>query len=147
MVDPEEAVWGNCPAKRLWRPVGWRSFGINALLFGAHGSRNRDKKYSKINNFFRLAKRQDLHAGLYPTSYVIACTMLLFRNSSTVSLFLCHVRTTQPSQTQSLSLKGVCKGWFWGWNPPLSFIFTNSLLPAQRKLNVFAYFLLVNLST
>jgi len=29
--------------------------------------------------------------------------MLLFRNSSTVSFFLCRVRTAQPSQTQSRS--------------------------------------------
>jgi len=43
---------GNCPPKRLWHPVEWRPFAINAPLFGAHGSRNRDKKYSKINNFF-----------------------------------------------------------------------------------------------
>jgi len=30
------------------------------------------KKYSKINNVFLLVKRQDLRAGLYPTSYRIA---------------------------------------------------------------------------
>jgi len=30
-------------------------------------------------------------------------TMRLFRNSSTVSFFLCGVRTAQPSQTQSLN--------------------------------------------
>jgi len=37
--------------------------------------------------------------------------MLLFRNSTTVSLFLCRVRTAQPyimlSQTQLLSLNAV----------------------------------------
>jgi len=43
----------------------------NAPLFYAHGSRNRDKKYSKINNVFRLVKRQDLRAVLYSTSYRI----------------------------------------------------------------------------
>jgi len=49
-----------------------RPFAINAPLFGAQGSRNRDKKYSKITNVFRLIKRQDLRAGPYPTSYRIA---------------------------------------------------------------------------
>ena len=29
--------------KRLWRPLEWRPFAINAPLFGAHVSRNRDK--------------------------------------------------------------------------------------------------------
>jgi len=29
------------------------------------------KKYSKMNNVFRLVKRWDLSAGLYPTSYQI----------------------------------------------------------------------------
>jgi len=33
--------------------------------------------------------------------------VLLFRHSSTVSLFLCRVRTAQPSQTQSRSLNTV----------------------------------------
>ena len=69
------------------------------------------KKYSKINNVFILVKRQDLLAGLYPTSYRIAWPLLLFRNSTTVSLFLCGVRTAQPyvmlSQTQLLSLNTV----------------------------------------
>jgi len=36
----------------------------------------------------RMFKRQDLRAGLYPTSYRIAWTMLLFRNSTAVSFFL-----------------------------------------------------------
>jgi len=31
-----------------------------------------DLKYSKINNVFRLVKRQGLRAGLYPISYRIA---------------------------------------------------------------------------
>ena len=39
------------------------------------------------NQCFRRIKRQDLRAGLYPTSYWIALTMLLFRNSTTVSFF------------------------------------------------------------
>ena len=59
------------PPKRLWRPLEWRPFAIKAPLFGAHGSRNRDKKYFKINDFFCLV-RHDLRAGLYPTSYRIA---------------------------------------------------------------------------
>jgi len=58
---------GRLPPKRLWRP-----FAINARFFGAYGSRNRDKKYSKMNNFFLFVKRQDLLSGLYPTSYRIA---------------------------------------------------------------------------
>ena len=52
-------------------------------------------KYSQINNVFRLVEGQGLRAGLYPTSYRRAWTMLLFRNSSTVSFFLCRVRTAQ----------------------------------------------------
>jgi len=44
-------------------------------------------------------------------------------------------------------VKGVRKRGL-GLNPPTwAWYFTKSLLPAQRKLNVFAYFLLVNLST
>jgi len=66
------AVWGNCPPKRLWRPLEWQHFAINAPLFGAHGSSNRDKKSSKINSVLRLVERQDLRARLYPTSYRIA---------------------------------------------------------------------------
>jgi len=47
-------------------------------------------KYSEINKVFRLVKRQGLSAGLYPTTYGIARTMLLFLNSSTVYyLLLC----------------------------------------------------------
>jgi len=42
--------------------------------------------------FFASLKRQDLRAGLYPTSYRISRTMLLFRNSTAVTLFLCRVR-------------------------------------------------------
>jgi len=48
---------GQLLPKRLWCP-----FAINAPLFGAHESRNRDQKYSKINIVFRLVKRQDLCA-------------------------------------------------------------------------------------
>jgi len=67
-VDPGGSL-GQLPPKHLWRPLQWRPFSINAPLFGVHQSRNRDKKYFKINNVFRLVKRQDLCAGLYPTSY------------------------------------------------------------------------------
>ena len=63
---------GKMPPKRLWRPLKWCPFAINAPLFGAHGTRNRDRKYPKTNNVFRLVKRQDLRAELYPTSYRIA---------------------------------------------------------------------------
>ena len=43
-------------------------------------------------------------------------------------------------------IKGACKGG-WGWNPPWDWHFTKTLLRAQGRLIVFAYFLLVNLST
>ena len=67
-------------------------------LFWSHGSRNifKNTLYTKINNIFCLVKRQGLSAGLYPTSYQIEWTMQLFRNSYTVSFFLCRVRTAQP---------------------------------------------------
>jgi len=45
------------------------------------------------------------------------------------------------------SVKGVRKRGGLGLTPPLSLIFYKILLPAQRRLIVFAYFLLVNLST
>jgi len=47
-----EGSLGQLPPKRLWRPIEWHPFVINATLFGAHGSRNRDKKYSIINSFY-----------------------------------------------------------------------------------------------
>ena len=62
------------------------------------------KNILNITNFFRLVKRQDLHAGLYPTSYRMAWTMLLLRNSTTVSLFLCRVRTAQSSSAANLAV-------------------------------------------
>ena len=46
VANPGDAVWGNFPPKHLWRPVEWRAFVVNALLFGAYRNRNRDKKYS-----------------------------------------------------------------------------------------------------
>jgi len=46
---------------------------------------------------------------------------------------------------QLSACKGVHKGG-WGYPPP-SLMFTKTLLPTQRRLIVFAYFLLVNLST
>jgi len=58
---------GQLPPKCLWCPLEWRPFAINAPLFGAHGSRNRDQKYL-IEQFVRLVTRQDLRAGLYSTS-------------------------------------------------------------------------------
>ena len=45
-----------------------------------------------------------------------------------------------------LRAKGMRKGWL-GLNPPWGWYFTNTLLPLQRRLIVFAYFLFVNLST
>jgi len=49
VADPGGSL-GQLPPKRLWRPVEWRPFAINAPRFGAHGSRSRDKKYFKRNN-------------------------------------------------------------------------------------------------
>jgi len=63
---------GQLPLKRLWRPPEWRPFAINVPHLGVHKTRNRNKKYSKINNVFRLVERQDLRAALYPTSYGLA---------------------------------------------------------------------------
>jgi len=114
-------IWGNCPPKPLWRPLEWRPFAINAPLFGAHGSRNRFKNTLKINNVFRLVKRQGLRAGLYPSPYRRAWRMLLFRNSSTVSFF-CRVRTAQPSQTQSGSQFSGCCCAVWKWSVFYKFI-------------------------
>jgi len=44
------------------------------------------------------------------------------------------------------SARACARGWF-GVNPPLILLFDKTLLPSPRKLVVFAYFLLVNLST
>ena len=38
---------GQLPPKRQWHPLEWRPFAINAPLFGAYGSRNRDKNIIK----------------------------------------------------------------------------------------------------
>jgi len=61
LADPPVGTLGQLPTQTSVAP-----------LFGAHGSRNRDKKYSKINSVLRLVQRQDLRAGLYPTSNRIA---------------------------------------------------------------------------
>ena len=47
VADPRGQFGTTAPTKRLWRPLDWCSFAINAPLFGACGSRNRDGKYSK----------------------------------------------------------------------------------------------------
>jgi len=39
------------------------------------------KKFSEMNNVFRLVKRQDLRAGIYPTSYRTARTMPFFNSN------------------------------------------------------------------
>ena len=65
----------------------------------------------------------------------IPCVLFVsLLNNVGFSIFVCFV------------LKGVRKGSF-GVKPPLSLIFYKILLPAQRRLIVFAYFLLVNLPT
>ena len=56
------------------------------------------------------------------------------------------LRNVEQGRLKVSESKGVGKGGV-GVNPPLSLIFTKTLLPAQRRLIVFAYFLLVNLST
>jgi len=55
--------------------------------------------------------------------------MLLFRNSSTVSLFLCRLRTAQPSQTQSRSQYSTCCCAGWKWSV---FLQVYSLIPDDR---------------
>jgi len=44
VTDPGGVSLGQLPPKRLWHPLECRPFAINAPLFGANGSRNRDKK-------------------------------------------------------------------------------------------------------
>ena len=93
------------------------------------------KKYSKINNVFHLVKPQDLRVGLYSTSYRRAWTMLLFRNSSTVSLFLlCRLRTAQPSRLHKRSRVrstqfSTCCCAVWKWSV---FLQVYSLMPDDR---------------
>ena len=100
-----------------WRSLlEWRPFAINAPLFGSHGSRNKFWNTPKWVIFFALCKRQGLRDGLYPTSYRISWTVLLFRNNSTVSLFLCRERIAQPSQTQSHSQFSTCCCVVWKWS-------------------------------
>jgi len=67
-----EQFGATAPPQTSVTPLEWRPFAINAPLFDAYGSRNRDKKHPKINNVFRLVKRHYLQAGIYPTSYGIA---------------------------------------------------------------------------
>jgi len=60
----------------------------------------------------------------------------------------CHVtmRTGEGMQSKASNLQGRTQVGF-GVKPPWAWYFTKTLLPAQKKLDVFAYFLLVNLST
>ena len=109
-------VWGNYPPKPLWRP------------FLVPTEVERDLKIL-LNNIFCVVKRQGLCAGLYPTSYRIAWTMLLFRNNYTVSFFLCHVRTAQLSQTQSRSQFSTCYCAVWKWSV---FLQVYSFMPDDR---------------
>ena len=55
-------------------------------------------------------------------------------------------RTKNQIIIRVVTVKGVRKGGV-GVNPPWTWYFTKTLSPAQRRLIVFAYFLLVNLST
>jgi len=58
--------WGNCPPNLCGAPLPqMRHFLVPMEV-------KQIKKYSKINNVFRLVKRQDLRAGLYSISYRIA---------------------------------------------------------------------------
>jgi len=45
---------GQPPPKRLWCPVQWRPFDINAPLFGAYRSRIRDQKCFKTKECFTV---------------------------------------------------------------------------------------------
>jgi len=63
---------------------------------------------------------------------------------------VCRFEAPVPENSevcQTPDAKGVRKGGVGVKPATLSWIFYKSLLPAQRKLNVFAYFLLVNLQT
>jgi len=55
--------------------------------------------------------------------------MLLFRNSYTVSFFLCRVRTAQPSQTQSRSQFSTCCCTVWKCS---AFLQVYSSMPDDR---------------
>jgi len=67
VTNPGEAVWGNCPPKRLWR-----LFDINASLVGAYRSTKIDLKYSELNNALHFVELQHFQARLYPAS-IIGC--------------------------------------------------------------------------
>jgi len=47
VANPGGVFDATAPPKCLWRPLEWRPFARNAPLFGAHGSRNRDKNTLK----------------------------------------------------------------------------------------------------
>jgi len=52
MADPREEILVQLPpSKRLWRPVEWHPFYINALLFGAMEEETDIKKYSTKHCF------------------------------------------------------------------------------------------------
>ena len=65
-----------------------------------------DLKILKLNNFFAYLNFR-IYVPAFAQSLMDRRAMLLFRNSSTVSLFLCRVGTAQPSKTQSRSLNTI----------------------------------------
>jgi len=75
---------------------------------------------------------------------------VLFKTIFIVCVLLSNVWVTTPNAASETSLvqRAYASGEEVGVNPPpLSLIFYKTLLHAQRRLIVFAYFLLVNLST
>jgi len=76
---------------------------INAPLYGAYRSRNRDKKYSKLKKRLHFVELQDLRAGRLPSLYYgIVSRMLFFRNTALL-LFLSRVRIAQPYSDQVIT--------------------------------------------
>jgi len=65
---------------------------------------------------------------------------MVFRSLHAKSAMLSYLNHT-PCQQQGRRQEGL------GLNPPFSLIFHKTFLPAQMRLIVFSYFLLVNLST
>jgi len=135
------AVWGNCPSQTSVAPPWMAPLCHKCAPFLVPMQVEQIKKYSKINNIFRLVKPQDLRAGLYSTTYRRAWTMLLFRNSSTVSLFLlCRVRTAQPSRLHKCSRVRstqfstcCCAVWKWSVFLQVYFLMPVDYLERKRK--------------
>jgi len=55
VTDPRGVVWGNCPRKRLWRPVEFRPFDINAPFLEPIDVETKIKRHYKpqVLKFFQ----------------------------------------------------------------------------------------------